>query len=231
MRKKLSNIIWGLIFIIIGVGYAGDAMHLWRFSLFFRGWWTLIIIIPCLVSIIQSGFNIGSVTGLIIGIMLLAAQYVSFDINFWKLIVPTIFIAIGLKIIFQGLRRKTINIESEVYVEGQPNYGSAERKSYSAVFSSNNIKVAEHFTGADLNAIFGGIALDLRDAVIDSNVEITATAVFGGIDIYVPRGVQVKVNNVPIFGGVTNKTVNGQESGGYIIYLNSTTMFGGIDIK
>ena len=230
MRNKLGNIIWGLIFIIIGVGYAGAAMKLWDFTIFFPGWWTLFIIIPCLVSIIQSGVNIGSITGLIIGIMLLAAHYIRFDINFWKLIIPTILIALGLKIILQGVRRKPIDAGPGVYIEGQENYSSAGRKSYTAVFSSNNIKVTDRFTGADLNAVFGGISLDLRDAVIDGNVEITATAVFGGIDIYIPNGVQVKVNNIPIFGGVGNRH-RYESSNGYIIYLNSTTMFGGIDIK
>lgn len=236
MRNKLSNIIWGLIFVIIGVGIAGDVMDLWEFNLFFRGWWTLIIIIPCLVSIIQNGINVGSVTGLIIGVMLLIAQYVRFDFNYWKLIIPTILIIIGLRIIFQGIKRKpTLNrdksIHVEVHTDNQTNYHTADRKSYSAIFASNNIRVTDRFTGIDLNAIFGGMALDLRDAIIDSDVEITATAVFGGIDIYVPRGVQIKVNNVPIFGGVSNKSVYSAEPGAYTIYLNSTTMFGGIDIK
>jgi len=231
MRNKLSNIIWGLIFIIIGVGFAGDAMNLWEFNLFFRGWWTLLIIIPCLVSIIAHGINVGSITGLIIGIMLLAAHYVSFRINFWRLIIPTILIIIGLKIIFQGFRRKKVYAEPTIHVEGQTGFHGSDKREYSAVFSSNNIKITDRFTGADLNAIFGGIALDLRDAIIDSDVEITATAVFGGIDIYVPRGVQIKINNIPIFGGVSNKSGLSQDPGAYTIYLNSTTMFGGIDIK
>lgn len=231
MRKKLSNIFLGLVFLVIGIGYAGDAVNLWDFSLFFRGWWTLFIIIPCLVSIINNGINVGSFTGLIIGLMLLAAHYVNIRINFWGLIIPVIFIAIGLKIIFQSFQRKTINVEPTIHVEGQAgNYGPG-RAEYSAIFSGNSIKVTDRFTGADLNAIFGGLTLDLRDAVIDSNVEITATTVFGGIDIYVPSGVQIKVNNVPVFGGVSIKNRHSYDSGAYTIYLNSTTMFGGIDIK
>lgn len=230
MRTRVSNIIWGLIFVIIGVGIAGDVMDLWEFNLFFRGWWTMFIIIPCLVSIIRSGINVGSVTGLIIGVMLLVAQYVRFNINYWRLIIPTILIIIGLNIIFQAFKRKTVKADT-VYVEGQTSFHSSGRQGYSAVFSSNNVRITDRFTGADLNAIFGGVVLDLRDAVIDSDVEITATAVFGGIDIYVPKGVQVKVNNVPVFGGVSNKSVNSPDPGAHTIYLNSTTMFGGIDIK
>lgn len=230
MRKRISNILWGLIFIIIGVGYAGNVMHLWKFTLFFRGWWTLFIIIPCLISIIQDGASTGSVTGLIIGIMLLAAQYFSFDIDFWRLIIPILLIFIGLRIIFQGMRNKPGNAGATVHVDSRADSEGSERV-YNAILSSNNIKVVDRFTGANLNAIFGGMALDLRDAIIDGNVEISATAVFGGIDIYVPSGIQVRVNNIPVFGSVHKKQADEAGPEGYIIYLNSTTMFGGINIK
>lgn len=231
MRNKLSNLVWGLVFVFIGVGIAGDIMDLWNFRLFFPGWWTLFIIIPCLVSIIRSGINVGASTGLIIGVMLLVSQYVRFDFNFWKLIVPAILIIIGLRIMFQGAFRKTVTVNHSVHVEGTENYHSTNRKEYSAIFASNNVRITDQFTGTSLNAIFGGVAIDLRDAIISSDVEITATAVFGGIDIYVPSGVQVKVNNVPVFGGVSNKSARNSDPNLYTIYLNSTTMFGGIDIK
>jgi predicted membrane protein len=231
MRNKLSNLIWGLVFIVIGVGIAGDIMDLWQFRLFFPGWWTLFIIIPCLVSIVRTGINVGATTGLIIGVMLLVSRYVSFDFNFWRLIVPAILIIIGLRIMFQGAFRKSITVNPPVHVDGQENFHSSNRKEYSAIFASNKIRITDQFTGTSLNSVFGGISIDLRDAIINSDVEITATAVFGGIDIYVPSGIQVKVNNVPVFGGVSNKTVQTSDPNAYTIYLNSTTMFGGIDIK
>lgn len=231
MRNRISNLIWGSVFIVIGVGIAGDIMNLWNFRLFFPGWWTLFIIIPCLVSIVRGGISVGATAGLIIGVMLLVSQYVRFDFNFWRLIVPTILIIIGLKIMFQGVLRKPISVEHTVHVEGQDNYNSTNRREYSAVFASNKIKITDQFIGTSLNAVFGGMSIDLRDAIINSDVEISATAVFGGIDIYVPRGIQVKINNIPVFGGVSNKAEQTTEPDAYTIHINSTTMFGGIDIK
>ena len=228
MRNKLSNMIWGLIFIVIGVGIAGNVLLGWNFRIFFDGWWTLFIIIPCLISIIRSGITVGASSGLIIGVMLLVSHYININIDWWKLIIPVILIIIGLNIMFQGLFRKPLKVNHAVHVEGQNN---TRAKEYSAIFASNKISVNDRFTGTILNAIFGGITLDLRDAIIDSDVEIAATAVFGGMDIYVPRGVTVKVNNIPIFGGVSDKTVRTTDPSAYTIYLNSTTMFGGIDIK
>lgn len=234
MRNKISNLIWGIIFIVIGVGIAGNILFDWNFHIFFDGWWTLFIIIPCLLSIIRSGLTIAASGGLIIGVMLLVSQYVDIGIDWWKLIIPAALIVIGLKIMFQGAFRKPLNLNhkgyAEGYVEGQ-GHSNTTAKEYSAIFACNKIRVNDRFTGTILNSIFGGITLDLREAIIDSDVEIAATAVFGGIDIYVPSGVTVKVNNVPIFGGVSNKTVRSTDPNAYTIYLNSTTMFGGIDLK
>ena len=239
MRNKLANVVWGIVLVVLGVGIAGDVMGLWYFTVFFPGWWTMFIIIPCLLSIIRSGISVGAISGLIIGGMLFASEYVRIDIDMWRLIVPVILIVIGLKIIFQGATRKTVKVESNVFTEGGPqgqNFGQTEftytnRQEYSSVFASNNIKITDHFVGTNLNAIFGSVVIDLRDAQISSDVEISATAVFGGIDIYIPKGVNLKINNIPIFGGVSNKSNNSPEPGAYTIYLNSTTMFGGIDVK
>lgn len=231
MRNKLSNLILGLVFIVLGMGIAGDIIELWEFSMFFPGWWTLFLIIPCLVSIIRKGIGLWNSAGLFIGAMLLITQYVDIEIDWWKLIVPAILIVIGLQIIFRGALRKNIRVNGSAHVEAQPDFSNLNKQNYSAVFSSNNVKVTDQFVGANLDSVFGAVVLDLRGALISSDVEITATAVFGGIDIYVPEGINVKVNNVPIFGGVSNKTGYKPEQGAYTIYLDSTTMFGGIDIK
>jgi hypothetical protein len=75
MRNRISNVLWGLFFIIIGVGFAGNLFFDWDFHLFFDGWWTLFIIIPCLISMIQNGFGTASTIGFIIGVLLLAQYY------------------------------------------------------------------------------------------------------------------------------------------------------------
>ncbi len=231
MRNKISNMIWGLVFIVAGVGLAGNIFFDWNFEIFFDGWWTLFIIIPCLISIIRSGISVGSVGGVIIGVMILISYHVELSVSLWDLMVPAILIIVGLGFIFQGAFRKSINVNHSGDTEGQSGSTSYGKRDYSAVFAGNKVRVTDEFIGSSLNAVFGGITFDLRDAIINSDVEIAATAVFGGIDIYVPNGVSVKVNNMPVFGGVSNKTMQTTDPNAYTIYLNSTTMFGGIDIK
>lgn len=236
MRKKLTNTLWGLFFIIIGLGFAGNVLFGWNFNLFFPGWWTLLIIVPCFISMIQSGFGVGSTMGFIIGILLLVSRYVDLDFNVMRLIIPAILIYIGLRILFQSAFRKTIHYDTNDYktnMDGQTGYYNApgNQTEYTAIFSSNKVHVNDTFYGAELNAIFGAIVLDLRDANIQQDIEINATAIFAGIDIFVPSNVRIKINNVPIFGGVDNKVVDTADANAPTIYLNSTCMFGGIDIK
>ncbi len=226
MRIKSSNLLWGLFFIIIGIGFAGNAFLGWNFELFFRGWWTLFIIVPCGISLIQNGFRLSNLAGLLIGVMLLMSSQGIISGNvIGKLIVPFIFVLIGLSMIFKNLFRGDHGLHIDVRYQG----GNSE---HSAVFAGNSYHITgEKFMGTTINAIFGGVDLDLRNAIIDEDIVINATAVFGGIDIKVPSNVRVKVSNVPIFGGVDNKADTSADPNAPTILLNSTCMFGGIDIK
>lgn len=255
-RNKIGSVLWGIAFILVGVGIAGNAFHIWDFDLFFNGWWTLFIIVPCAISVIQNGPRSGSMIGLVIGILLLLMQQ---ELIQWStvgdLILPIILVAIGLGFILRpNHRRETPPFENDggftdfqnnsedtfggTYTHangfsgttGSSDYGKA--KDISAIFGSRKVTYQnETFTGATMNAIFGGACLDLRNASMSGNIEITASAVFGGIDILVPENVRVVVSSVPIFGGVTNKAVNPVGDIRAVIHINATCMFGGIEIK
>ncbi len=234
VRNKLSNALWGLFFVAVGIGIAGNVLNIWDFELFFDGWWTFLIIIPCFIGMVQSGFGVASTMGFIIGVLLFISCNVELHFNVWKLIIPAILIFIGLRILFQGMFRKRPKFfdQNTTYDgTGAQSFSGAVKGEYSAIFSSNRIHVTDTFTGTNVNAIFGGLVLDLRDAKIIGDVEVNATAIFGGIDLYLPSGVNVKTNNVPIFGGISNKYNQANQPGAPTIYLNATCMFGGIDIK
>ena len=70
---------------------------------------------------------------------------------------------------------------------------------------------------------------NLKDAIIEKDCTICATAIFGGIDIIVPENVNVMVSSISIFGGFSNKTSPRPE--GPTIYIKGFSMFGGVDIK
>ena len=41
---------------------------------------------------------------------------------------------------------------------------------------------------------------------------IKASAIFGGVEIFVPSNINLKVKGTPIFGGVSNKVINKKEN-------------------
>ena len=55
------------------------------------------------------------------------------------------------------------------------------------------------------------------------------SAIFGGIDIFVPDNINVKVSSNCIFGGISNKTSVHKDAP--TIYISGTCMFGGVEIK
>ena len=82
-----------------------------------------------------------------------------------------------------------------------------------------------------MSAVFGGVKCDLRKAKIKEDVVINASAIFGGITILVPEDMQVKISSTPIFGGVSDERKNKNDNSKVIIYINATSMFGGVEIK
>ena len=224
--KKNSNILWGVILVAAGVLVALRAFGLTDFEVFFDGWWTLFIIVPCGVGLFTEREKAGNLIGIAIGAgLLLCCQGVlDFDL-LWKLVVPAAVIVIGLKLIFGGLFGNKAN---ELITTMKEN-GKSPRVGCAAFSGCKLDYTDEIFDGAELTAVFGGVECDLRHAVIQQDCAIRVSAIFGGIDVYVPDNVNVKVNSTSIFGGISNKTAVKKDA--VTLYVTGTCMFGGVDIK
>ena len=102
--------------------------------------------------------------------------------------------------------------------------------SFSKIFiSCCTTKTEEPFEGANLDAVFGSITLDICEAKLKNETVIKASSIFGGITIITPKDVEVKVKSTSIFGGVSNHT--SKKDSKKIIYIEGFCLFGGIDIK
>ena len=224
--KKISSVIWGTVLIAVGAIFALNALNITNIDVFFDGWWTLFIIVPCAAGLFTQREKIGNIIGIAIGVFLLLCcrDVLSFSM-LRKLLVPAIIVVIGLKMIFTGLFGNKTN---EIIANIKQNGG--ETKVGCATFSGYNLNYdGEVFEGAELSAIFGGVKCDLRNAVIEKDCAIQITAIFGGVDILVPGNINVKVSSNSIFGGISNKTA--AHKGAPTIYISGTCMFGGVEIK
>lgn len=225
--KDYTKYIIGFLLIFIGLILGLNAFGITNINLFFSGWWTLFIIIPSLVGLINDKDKTSSLIFLIIGVWLFLAErdLIEYELLV-KLLLPVILISIGLLLVFKDV----LSINGKEIKKIKAN--NKDNNDYIAVFGSQDLKFDnEKIENMDLKSIFGGIKLDLRDAIIEKDIVINTLSVFGGIDIYVPENVKVKVSSTPFFGGVDVKRRKEDSKKEITVYLNSVCIFGGVDVK
>lgn len=251
-RRNIGALITGLLLLIIGVGFIGEATHLWNFNLFFPGWWTLFIIIPAFSATVGQGFHTGNVAWLIFGVlMLLACQDWFKSFMSWQLFLGIFIVYWGLVIVIKfamGPKQKQIrqeypsisgqyNSTGAVSAAPQEGYCAAgdpdSNPSYTAILSGNTVKnCSRNLESVHVEAIMGGVDLDLSDAVVTHDIQVTATAILGGIDIIVPRNVKVVMRSVPILGGCDNTAASlPVDADAPTVYFDCTAVLGGVDLK
>lgn len=224
--KNLSRVLWGIVLIFVGVIWGLNRTGVADINIFFDGWWTLFIIVPSAISFFEKGNNkVSSLIFLIIGVLLLLAAQGLFEFEIlWEILLPAIVVLIGLSLIFGNkvdfnVKEKTKCLDSE------------DTENIFAAFGEQNVtKSEEKFEKANLNAIFGAVKLDLREAKLEKETVIGAWAIFGGIEILVPKDCIVKVKGTPIFGGISNERKNNEDAK-KTIYIEGYAVFGGIEIK
>lgn len=222
MRKRISSILWGLIFIVLGVGIVGDMAGAWEMNLLFAGWWTLFLIVPSVLGMIEHGIRIGNSIGLVLGVALLACVrgWLPWEV-LSRMLVPTVMILIGGIMVFKNLFHLNI---------GRVKVPNEKRMEELVVFSGKKMVIQNEFYGIDGEAVFGGLTIDLRGAQITENISIDALAVFGGVDILLPANVSVKLSDLSLFGGCSNSR-NYSQVDGPTVYINATALFGGVEVK
>ena len=103
---------------------------------------------------------------------------------------------------------------------------------YYAIFGSQKIDFdKEKVNNIDAKSFFGDIKLDLSNANIEKDIVIQTLSIFGGIDIYVPNNVKVKIKSLPFFGNVEDKTKKNNTEKEITIYVDAICIFGGVEIK
>lgn len=249
--KKANGLIVGVIFILLGLLYGCSALGIFEFSIFFPGWWTLFIIVPCIYALTKKNEDkTGPVIGLVIGLcFLINAQDWHIHIKFWPLAIAVLLIVIGVKIMFPDKNKNhkqvefTYNSETgekKVEIDGVTFDNTYKNSNggyvnVSAILGGKDIRVDnECFTGADINIVMGAVDLDLRNAIISEDVYVNVSAVMGGIDIYVPANVRVVTDGCStVMGGIDVNTsyANFHAADSPKLIITGNCVMGGIEIK
>ena len=52
--NNFSKILWGIVLILLGIAIGANALEITSINFFFKGWWTFLIIIPCLIDLFNN---------------------------------------------------------------------------------------------------------------------------------------------------------------------------------
>lgn len=235
--KSMKRLLPGIILIVAGILWILDLCEIITLNLFFDGWWTLFIIIPCTISLFTEREKFGSLFGILLGVgLLLAANDVITYKLFWKFLLPAILILIGLRLIFGTFRfDKAQNARQKLNEKLRETDG--EIPEYCVTFSGMDVKFDDQtFYGANLTSVFGSIKCDLRNAVICDGAVITVSATFGGIELLLPDNTHIYVSASGIFGGVSDERSGKEQNQSEnevipTIYIGGNCLFGGVTVK
>jgi predicted membrane protein len=229
-RDLQGGVVGGTVVVIVGTLFLLDNMgvisasHLARF-------WPLILVISGFAALMTAQGRVKGVILIVLGILF---QLDSLGIAHfhWSSLWPLAMIGAGLVVIWSTLEMRRTGFatgDSRNNLNEFALFGGVERRITS-----------QDFKGGVATAIFGGIEIDLRQAVIaDDRAELNINAVFGGCEIRVPENWEVIAHGQGIFGGYVDSTKSwgGQppESAGGIprkpLYIRGVAVFGGVEIK
>ncbi|MFG1862035.1 DUF1707 SHOCT-like domain-containing protein [Microbispora bryophytorum] len=78
-------------------------------------------------------------------------------------------------------------------------------------------------------AVFGGMRFDLTEALFEAKeVEITINAIFGGAEIILPEGVEVRCQGAGIFGGYDVHNSPNVDPSAPVVVIKGMALFGGV---
>ncbi|MBI5037293.1 MAG: hypothetical protein HZC01_01095 [Candidatus Kerfeldbacteria bacterium] len=212
MRK-----LFGLIVILLGIGFLLEAMDIAGAENIIATWWPLLIIgIGVMSWYSNRRIWFGPMIIILVGLAMLLDTLDYFDASAWNYFWPIVLIAIGIRLVMGKQWGKDT---AETTGDANAFVG----------FSGLEKKVSGTFTKGEVSAWFGGAKIDLRNADIQDQSTLDVFAGFGGIDILVPKNVRVVTKVMPLFGGAEDKTQ--PENPTITLNVSGTAMFGGIGIK
>ena len=219
---------WGVVLIALGAGLILHKADILDLSVASRFIFPALLLLIGLTDLINRGLRTFNTIFLAAGVYVFLHRldrqidFTAFDFSPVYLF-AVILVALGISLLIRG----------KGGCLWRPKVSGTTASDIVAIFGGReDVYMKDVFEEASLTAIFGGVEFDLRQTQLSPNAVVHATAIFGGVDIYVPLGCRVEVSGVPIFGGVGNQTAkSGQAPDAPVLHVDAAAIFGGVDIK
>jgi len=226
-RKNQGRIFWGLLLIALGVVFLLDRMGRLDFGDLVGRYWPVIFILIGISILLSNNLkNIGSgVFFILFGTFFLLLRLRIFDQAVWRYLWPVAIIAVGLWILF----RPAFHPDKKKIPEL-----TGDDLSISQVFSGTARKIeSQSFRGGKADVVFGSAEIDLRGAKLaGGQATLVLSAVFGSIEVIVPREWQVMLEGSPVLGSIeSHKAATPDATKTGTLSIKASAVFGSIEIK
>jgi uncharacterized membrane protein len=98
MMRNNDKKVLGIILIVIGIVFLLNRLGVITANIFFAGWWTLLLLIPAVISMTRQGITFGN------GILLVVGVYFLLEANGWNLkgfFVPAMIVVFGIALLLK----------------------------------------------------------------------------------------------------------------------------------
>jgi predicted membrane protein len=233
------GILWGGLIAVIGLAILVDNLGLFPGIQLVRFWPMILVAIGLMNIACRSGRFFGVIL-VIVGAMLQLSElgYAHFG---WNQIWPVALISVGLLVMWSSLEARKRLSNNPPAVDDPVAQSSGDARGLLnevAIFGGVDRRVVTNdFRGGAINAIFGGVELDLSHAeMIQPQAELEVNAIFGGVELRVPDEWRVVSRNQAIFGGYDDKTrasdlPDNPDAPRKTLLLTGSVIFGGVEIK
>ena len=226
------RIIIGIVFLTLGALLFADRLDIIPFAWnkYIFTWQSLLIGIG-LISLAKNESRTTGIVLIAIGGFFLTAKILGFHYPIRYFFWPTVFVALGLIMIFQQGGR--VRNSKMGFTRGTTDMDIIDDV---AIFGGSDQKItSKNFKGGKISNIFGGSTFDLSDAELAPGRNVLDMfCLFGGSKIIVPAGWRVKIEVTAIFGGYNDKRRMPPKTDEVVereLVIRGVVIFGGGEIK
>jgi predicted membrane protein len=212
----------GVIFLAVNAGLIATPLKWVLIS------WPMLLIVIGAAKIFKREYFTAAIL-FIIGAFFLAPKIIraypesfpGMDGNFTHTYWPLLLIAAGILLVLSKLFGKQWGFQDSDYKNCYKKAGNADGyisdyyKGRTGSFERNaifgggeHIVLEPDFKGGEINAVFGGLTLDLRHTnLAEGTSHLEANAVFGGVTVIIPNDWYVETSIDAVFGGFEDKRI------------------------
>lgn len=236
-KNSSGRVLTGAVLVVIGIALLLQNFSLIPFNVgrIVFSWPAVLLFVGAVILVKGTNRVMGAGFILFGGLLMLPKIFPGLDIDS-GVIIPVIILFTGGYLILRAKRKDDTNTWRGRSDVGSGPEEKSDRLEVLAVFGGGNRRYnSQNFKGGAVTVVFGGTEVDLTSCELAPGEQtIDCTVLFGGMELFVPRGWNVIIDVFPIFGGFghdTKKLPPAPADSGKTLIVKGVVIFGGGEIK